>query len=959
VTRPQEPPERQDRIEQICQSALDLESGPRAAFLAEACAGDAELRREVESLLAHERSAERFIDEPAVHAAAKAFPEGSLVGSRIGPFEIVGTLGAGGMGDVYRAHDAHLGRDVAIKVVPPVFLGDADRLARFDREARVLASLNHPHIGAIYGLERDPDGRRALVLELVEGPTLAEHLRGARARTGPGLPAAEALAIASQIATALEAAHAKGIVHRDLKPANIKITGNGQVKVLDFGLAKIGRPTDAAEQLGPEPASVSEARPGLVVGTAAYMSPEQARGGAVDKRTDIWAFGCVLFEMLSGRRPFDAETGSQTLARVLEREPEWASLPPGTPLAIRTLLERCLRKDPEKRLHDIADARIEIDECDRAPAPVQGAGRRVGPVWWIAAGLLAGAALAAIFFVRLAVPQPAPELFEFPVVPPEQAKFSSSYGGFAVSPDGRQIVVTVSAGNRSSLWVRPIGSPQYREIQGTEGALFPFWKPDGLEIGFFAGGKLKTVPVRGGLPSIVCDAPDRHEGSGRDEVGGTWNRDDVIVFMSSAFTLNRVSARAGAAPAAITALAKGETAHRWASFLPDGRRFLYLALSRAGDPGELRIGSLDGAAPIPLGRFESNARYSAGHLLFLSGGHLVAQRFDADAGRVTGPSFPVVTNPPFATWNLLAAFSVSDSGVLATHPGGPILSDQRLTWRDRDGRTVGVFGEPGRFPTLDLSPDGKRVAVSLVKGAAASDIWIIDLDRGDAVPLTTDPAWEFDPTWSRDGRRLVFNSNRSDGRTDLFLRASDGSGQDERVVAAQSAAETPSWTPGDRAILYGDDGDVWIRSLDGDSKPRVLWKTKAWERASSLSPDGGWVAYTSDKSGRPEIYVRAFPSGDAEHKVSVDGGMAARWRSDGREIFFLSLDATLMAARVDTATGFKAAIPESLFDTGLALITLRPYAVAADGQRFLVPTAIDQRGAPIAITMNWPARLPK
>jgi Tol biopolymer transport system component len=960
VTREQAPRERQDRIEQICQAALDLDSGPRAAFLAEACAGDAELRREVESLLAHERSAEQFIEEPALHAAAKAFPESGLIGAHIGPYEIVGTLGAGGMGDVYRAHDSHLGRDVAIKVVPPVFLSDADRLARFDREARMLASLNHPHIGAIYGLERDTDGRRALVLELVEGPTLAEHLRGARSRTGAGLPTTEALAIASQIATALEAAHAKGIVHRDLKPANIKITRNGRVKVLDFGLAKIVGPSEAAEhRIGAEPAaSVSAARPGLVVGTAAYMSPEQARGDAVDKRTDIWAFGCVLFEMLTGRRPFDAETSPQTLARILEREPEWASLPPDTPPAIRTLLGRCLRKDPEKRLHDIADARIEIDDCGLAPAPVQGAGRHVGPVWWIGGGLFVGASLAAIFFVRLGGPQPGSEPFEFPVAPPQQTRFASGYGGFAVSPDGRQIVVTASAGNRSSLWVRPIGGPQYREIQGTEGALFPFWKPDGLEIGFFEGGKLKTVPVRGGLPSVVCDAPDRHEGSGRDEVGGTWNRDDVIVFMSSAFTLHRVAARAGAAPAAITALAKGETAHRWPSFLPDGRRFLYLALSRMGDPGELRIGSLDGAAPISLGRFESNARHSAGHLLFLSGGHLVAQRFDADAGRVTGPSFPVVTDPPFATWNRLAAFSASESGVLATHPGGPILSDQRLTWRDRDGRTLGAFGEPGRFPTLDLSPDGKRVAVSLVKGAAASDIWIIDLDRGDAVPLTTDPAWEFDPTWSRDGRRLVFNSNRTDGRTDLFLRAADGSGQDERVVAAQYAGETPSWTPGDRSILYGDDGDLWIRSLDGDSQPRVLWKTKAWERASALSPDGRWVAYTSDKSGRPEIYVRAFPSGDAEHKVSVDGGMAARWRGDGREIFFLSLDATLMAARVDTAPGFKAMLPESLFDTGLALVTLRPYAVAADGQRFLVPMAINQRGSPITITMNWPARLP-
>ncbi|AMY07817.1 Serine/threonine-protein kinase PrkC [Luteitalea pratensis] len=962
MTREHAPSERQGRIEQICQAALDHDAGDRAAFLAEVCAGDVDLQREVESLLAHEQSAAGFIESPALHVAAKVLPERGLVGARIGPYEMIAILGAGGMGDVYRAHDSQLGRDVAIKVLPPAFLNDADRLARFDREARVLASLNHPHISAIYGLEHDAGGRQALVLELVEGPTLAEQLKSARARTHVGLPVAEALSIASQIATALETAHAKGIVHRDLKPANVKITGNGQVKVLDFGLAKIAVPTRAAERwLEAESAvSLSDASPGLVVGTAAYMSPEQARGDAVDDRTDIWAFGCVLFEMLAGRPAFHGETTAQTLGRVLERDPDWGSLPADTPRAIRTLLERCLRKDPAKRLHDIADARIEIDECDLTPAPVQEPAQRTRPVWWLAAALLVVASVSALVFSKIGgLPLPS-ELFEFPVVPSDQATLLPRYGGFAVSPDGRQIVVTAKSGNRSSLWVRPIGSLQYRELPGTHDALFPFWKPDGLAIGFFAEGLLKIVALRGGLPTVVCEAPDLPEGSERDEVGGSWNRDDVIIFMSSAFTLNSVLARAGAAPAALTVLAKGETAHRWPSFLPDGQRFLYLALTRPGDPGELRIGYLDGTPPISLGRHESNARYSAGHLLFLSGRHLVAQRFDADAGRLTGTPLPVVTKPPFATWNLLAAFSVSESGVLATHPGGPIPSEQRLTWRDRSGKTVGVFGEPGRYPTLDLSPDGKRVAASLVRGTAASDIWILDLERGDAVPLTTDPAWEFDPTWSRDGKQLVFNSNRSDGRVDLFLRAADGSGQDERVVAARHAAETPSWVPGDRSIVYGDDGDNWIHTLDGKSPPSVLWKTPARERAGTLSPDGRWLAYSSDKSGRSEVYVREFPSGAAEHKVSVDGGMAARWRGDGKEIFFLSLDATMMAARVETVRGFRMLVPEPLFPSGLSLVTLRPYAVTADGQRFLIPTAIDQRSQPpIMITMDWRARLPR
>ena len=758
-------PERNAQVEQICQSALDLDGTSRAAYLVESCGDDAELRREVESLLAHERSAQHFIEEPALDAAARTLSTDDLLGEWIGPYEVVSLLGSGGMGDVYRARDPQLGRDVAIKVLPTVFLGDPERLARFHREARVLASMNHPHIGAIYGVEQDPAGRPALVLELVEGPTLAERLRESRARSG--LPVAEALAIASQIGRALEAAHDKGIIHRDLKPANITLTANGTVKVLDFGLAKVAGPVDGAADRLPTALPISEIRPNVILGTAAYMSPEQARSATVDKRTDVWALGCVLFEMLCGQRPFDGASTADTLARILEREPDWSALRADTPPSIRMLLQRCLRKDPEQRLHDVADVRIEIDECHltapRAPAGM----RRTRPLIWIMTAVVVATSLLAMVLVQLRAPESPSELFEFPVGPPDNLTFPGSYGGFAVAPDGRQLVVIAASDNRKSLWVRPIGAPRYRQIPGTEGALFPFWRPDGLEIGFFAGGKLKTVPLRGGLPTIVCDAPDRHEGSGRDEVGGTWNRDDVIVFMSSALTLQRVQARAGATPVAITTLAKGETAHRWPSFLPDGRRFLYLALGRPGDLGELRIGSLDGTASMSLGHYESNARYSAGHLLFLSGRQLVARRFDASTGKVMGPPVPVVTTPPFNEWNRLGAFSASESGALATHPGGPILTDQRLTWRDRHGRTAGTIGELGRFPTLDLSPDGKRVAVSLVKGAAASDIWIIDIARGDAVPLTSDPAWEFDPElvarWA--STRLQLQSNRRSSRS--------------------------------------------------------------------------------------------------------------------------------------------------------------------------------------------------
>jgi len=881
-----------------------------------------------------------------------------IPGARLGPYEILSPLGAGGMGEIYKARDTKLSRDVAIKILPEAFVSDPERVARFQREAKTLASLNHPNIGGIHGLEESV-GITALVMELVEGEDLSQRI------TREAIPINEALPIAKQIAVALEAAHDQGIVHRDLKPANIKVRQDGTVKVLDFGLAKVINPPASSPNVSQSPTITTPAmtQTGVILGTAAYMSPEQAKGRPADKRTDVWAFGCVLFEMLAGQRAFEGDTITDTLARVLEREPEWASLPSDTPPSVRTLLRRCLRKDPEKRLHDIADARIEIDECDLVSASAPVDARRFAPLAGIVAALLIVSTVAAIIvlIVRRDVPPHPSELFEFAVNAPENATLRPGYGGFAVAPDGRQIVVIASSNNQSSLWVRPIGTPQYRQIPGTEGAIFPFWKPDGSEIGFFAGAKLKTVPVRGGVPSIICDAPEIHEGTDYDEVGGTWNRDDVIVFMSSAFTLQKAPARGGAPPVAITTLGKGETAHRWPFFLPDGEHFAYLVLREPGDLGELRIGSLSGTSSTSLGRYESNARYAAGHLLFLSGGQLVARRFDASTGTLTGPTLPVVTTPKFTTWNKLAAFSVSESGVLAYHPGGPIVSDQRLTWRDRSGMARGTVGDIGRFPALDLSPDGQRLAVSvLAKGGNQTDIWIIDFTRGDAVPLTSDPAWEFDPGWSHDGNQIAFNSNRHGGRFDLFSRPSNGSGRDELLVGAQSAAETPVWSPDDRSIVYGDDGDVWIYPLDVSKRAAALWRTPARERAPALSPDGRWIAYTSDRSGRLEIYVRAFPSGDTEQKVSLDGGVAPRWRADNGEIFFLSLDATMMASRVETSKAFRAMIPEPLFATGLSVTNLRPYAVAGDGQRFLIPMSVDPRGSPpITVLSNWQARLPR
>ena len=787
-------------------------------------------------------------------------------GARRGAYEIIAKIGAGGMGEVYRARDTKLDRDVALKILPEAFASDPERLARFEREAKTLAALNHPHIAHIHGLE-ESNGVLTLVLEFVDGPTLADRIAH-----GP-IPIHEALTIARQIAEALEAAHDQGIIHRDLKPENIKVRTDGTVKVLDFGLAKALDPTSAATaDVTASPTITAPALmtgAGMIVGTAAYMSPEQARGKAVDRRTDIWAFGCVLFEMITGRRVFPGATVSDTIAAVLERSPDWSALPPATPPRMRHVLARCLEKDPKQRWRDIADVRIELDDAeawrpqtDRVSPKTSRAAERAA--WALLVALAAAVAVVATPMFRKA---PAPAEIRFNLLFPRGVAANSAQ--LAISPDGQQIVVAPSFGPQqpSPLWLRPLASTSGRLLTGTEGASFPFWSPDGQSIGFFADQKLKRLDVNSQAIQILADAPVAR--------GGAWQADDTILFAPNATgPLFRVPATGGQ-PTVATQLQRPDRTiiARRSSFQTGCISF---TTPEPGTPQVrgVHVARLDGTETKRLLDADGAAVYArSGHLLFPRQGELLAQSFDAIRLTLDGEAFRVADSVSVNPGISLASLSASASGPIAY--GTDSIRRTQFAWFDRSGRRLETLGPPDQrsLANPSLSPDGSRIAFSRVVGGNW-DVWLIDM-QGAVSKFTSALSLDWNPVWSSDGRQIFYQSD-----SNIYSRSVTEGTPEQALLSERGLIYPSDVSPDGSVLLYTRDlgsssTDIWYVSLGADRTPHPFVQTAFQERDGQFSPDGKWVAYQSNEAGHFEIYLQPFP-GAGESDSGLCGRRPAR-----------------------------------------------------------------------------------
>ena len=884
-------------------------------------------------------------------------------GTRLGPYEILSPLGAGGMGEVYRAHDTRLDRTVAIKVLPEALAADSQFRERFDREAKAISQLNHPHICTLYDIGSQ-DGTDFLVMEYLDGETLADKLA-----KGP-LPLDQALRYAIEIADALDKAHRTGITHRDLKPGNIMLTRTG-TKLLDFGLAKTDVPAMAGTSLSMLPTTPpSLTARGTILGTFQYMAPEQIEGEQADARTDLFAFGVVLYEMLTGKKAFAGKTQASLFGAILKEEPPPIStIDPLTPPLLDRVVKKCLAKDPDNRwqtAHDLLDGLRWVAEGAHdlvAAAPAAGRATRERVAWTVVAVLAAAAIALGIPYLRSASSDVHP--IRFSVSLPENARLNTNTVP-VVSPDGRRVAFIANrVGGEALLWVRALDALEAQPLPGTENALVPFWSPDSRTLGFFAAGKLKTIDAAGGSVQSLCDAID-----GR---GGTWNRDGVIVFAPDATGgLFRVPA-AGGQPTPVTTpdVTRSETAHRLPAFLPDARHFLF----SASPSNTIWLGSLDSKETTRLLNADSQAQYAApGYLLFGRQGTLFAQPFDAGRATLTGDAVPIAEQLAFGASVNYLGFSVSDSGVLAYRSGTPNTRTQ-LTWFDRTGKTLGPTAQPGLYRNPTLSPDGTRVAVEATDPQSRTeDIWVVELARGVTSRFTFDPGNDIYPVWSPDGSRLMFGSDRESDVFNLYQKRADGVGSEQQVLKSPAEMVPNSWSPDGRALVYrtrpgGSSGvfNLGILPLVGDRKPHLFEASRAVQVTGQVSPDGRWLAYHSLESGRYEVYVQSFPApGAGKWQISKDGGANSRWRGDGRELFYYALDGRLMAVLIAGSTGLEVGAAIPLFEARMlnGPVPLggfkQQYDVTRDGQRFLLTVPLEETAAsPITVVLNWTAALEK
>jgi eukaryotic-like serine/threonine-protein kinase len=879
-------------------------------------------------------------------------------GTHLGPYEITEPLGSGGMGEVYRARDTRLERTVAIKILPRELSNDPIRKQRFEREAKTISNLNHPHICVLHDVGHQ-DGMDYLVMECVEGETLAKRLEKG------SLPLEQVLKFGAQIAEALDKAHRSGIVHRDLKPGNIMLTPGG-AKLLDFGLAKPAVALASAATLtAVRTAPVTEE--GTIVGTFQYMSPEQVEGKEVDGRSDIFSLGAMLYEMVTGKLAFEGKSQLSVASAILEKEPEPISVvKPMTPRALYHAVKKCLAKLPDERWQSASDLASELKWIGETgsqavdAAPRERSGKTKERVAWLITCASVLALIVVVISWRNSMP-PA-QLMHFYAsmrFPARDVAFSPNGHTVAViayEESGREIV-----GTRNGIWIYELGSEGGRSLDDTEGASYPFWSPDGGSLAFFADGKLKKLELSGGRAQIICDAP-----SGR---GGAWNKDGVIIFTPDARAgvgLYRVAASGGTVtPTSKLDTSRGELSHRWPMFLPDGTHYLYMAANFAGQKGvdAIFVGSLDSNEKHFVVETAANAAYAApGYLLFYRDKALLAQRFDLKRFALTGEPTTILNDIQYQPQVKRALFGASGNGLLVAQSGSGVALSQ-LVWFDRQGKELGALGKPDVYGNVLIAPNGKSAAVSMTDIASQNtDVWTYDLQLDHAKRLTFDPSADSVPIWSPDAARLVFASNRL-SFNDLYVKNSDGA-QEEKSIVHDDIDKFPNdWSRDGKYILYTRHTDLWFVNLL-DLKKSLFLKAPSLLRNGQFSPDGKWVAYASNETGKWEIYVTSFPEPRGKWQVSVGGGEQPRWQSDGRELFYLSSDSKMMAVPVTTGANFEARTPVALFQATprqpIPIFDLFVYDVSRDGQRFLINTQVKQpESAPMSIVLNWTAKLNK